>query len=74
LSLARATIRTTRWRKRVGSWTFLTRFGWTRMSGFGQTRFLPDAFLDSVDFDRMEIEYIDPDAKKKRSKDPRNAF
>ena len=28
----------------------------------------------SVDFDRMEIEYIDPDAKKKRSKDPRNAF
>ena len=41
---------------------------------FGQTRFLPDAFLDSVDFDRMEIEYIDPDAKKKRSKDPRNAF
>ena len=41
---------------------------------FGHTRFLPDAFLDSVDFDRMEIEYIDPDAKKKRSKDPRNAF
>ena len=41
---------------------------------FGQTRFLTDAFLDSVDFDRMEIEYIDPDAKKKRSKDPRNAF
>ena len=41
---------------------------------FGQTRCLPDAFLDSVDFDRMEIEYIDPDAKKKRSKDPRNAF
>ena len=41
---------------------------------FGQKRFLPDAFLDSVDFDRMEIEYIDPDAKKKRSNDPRNAF
>lgn len=41
---------------------------------FGQTRFLPDAFLDSVDFDRMEIEYIDPDAKKKRSKRPAQRF
>ena len=40
---------------------------------FGQTRFLPDAFMDAVDFQRLEIEYIDPDAKKKRSKDPRNA-
>lgn len=40
---------------------------------FGQTRFLPDAFLESVDFERMEIEYIDPDAPKRRSKDPRNA-
>lgn len=41
---------------------------------FGQTRFLPDAFMEAVDFDRMEIEFIDPDAKKKRSSDPRNAF
>lgn len=40
---------------------------------FGQTRFLPDAFVDSVDFQRLEIEFIDPDAKKKRSSDPRNA-
>ena len=40
---------------------------------FGQTRFLPDSFMDSVDFERLEIEYIDPDAKKKRSTDPRNA-
>lgn len=40
---------------------------------FGQTRFLPDAFLDAVDFERMEIEYIDPDAPKRRSQDPRNA-
>ena len=30
---------------------------------FGQTRFLPDAFMEHVDFDRLEIEYIDPDAK-----------
>ena len=41
---------------------------------FGQTRFLPDDFLESVDFQRMEIEFIDPDAKKKKSNDYRNAF
>ena len=41
-------------------------------SEFGQTRFLPDAFMEHVDFDRLEIEYIDPDAKKRRSRDPRN--
>lgn len=40
---------------------------------FGQTRFLPDAFMESVAFERLEIEFIDPDAKKKRSQDPRNA-
>ena len=41
---------------------------------FGQTRFLPDDFLEPVDFQRLEIEYIDPDAKKKKSADYRNAF
>lgn len=41
---------------------------------FGQTRFLPDDFLEAVDFQRMEIEFIDPDAKKKKSADYRNAF
>ena len=41
---------------------------------FGQTRFLPDDFLESVDFQRMEIEFIDTDAKKKKSTDYRNAF
>lgn len=41
---------------------------------FGQTRFLPDDFLEHVDFERMEIEFIDPDAKRKKSPDPRNAF
>jgi len=40
---------------------------------FGQTRFLPDDFMEPVSFQRMEIEFIDPDAKKKRSQDPRNA-
>jgi hypothetical protein len=32
---------------------------------FSQTRFLRDHFMDSVGFDRMELEYIDPDIKKK---------
>jgi hypothetical protein len=41
---------------------------------FGMTRFLPDAFFETVPFERLEIEYIDPDAPKKKSKDPRNAF
>ena len=40
---------------------------------FGQTRFLPDAFMEHVDFDRLEIEFIDPDAPKRTSRDPRNA-
>ena len=39
---------------------------------FGQTRFLPDSFMDHVSFERLEIEFIDPDAKRKRSNDPRN--
>ncbi len=41
---------------------------------FGMTRFLPDAFFEQVPFERMEIEYIDPDAPKGKSRDPRNAF
>lgn len=39
---------------------------------FGQTRFLADAFFESVSFQRLEIEYIDPDARKRKSQDPRN--
>ena len=41
---------------------------------FGMTRFLPDAFFESVPFQRLEIEYIDPDAPKKKSRDYRNEF
>ena len=41
---------------------------------FGMTRFLPDAFFEEVPFQRMEIEYIDPDAPKKKSRDFRNSF
>ncbi len=40
---------------------------------FGMTRFLPDAFFETVEFERLEIEYIDPDAPKRKSRDPRNA-
>ena len=41
---------------------------------FGMTRFLPDAFFEQVPFQRLEIEFIDPDAPKKKSNDYRNAF
>ena len=41
---------------------------------FGMTRFAPDAFFESVPFQWMEIEYIDPDAPKKKSRDYRNEF
>ena len=40
---------------------------------FGMTRFLPDAFFETVEFERLEIEYIDPDAPKRKSRYPRNA-
>ncbi len=32
---------------------------------FSQARFLSDHFVESISFDRMEVEYIDPDKKKK---------
>ena len=32
---------------------------------FNQARFLPEHFMESVPFDRMEVEFIDPDKKKK---------
>ena len=40
---------------------------------FGQTRFLPDAFFEAVPFERLEIEFIDTEAPKGQSRDPRNA-
>lgn len=39
---------------------------------FGQTRFLPDAFFEAVPFEHLEIEYIDPEAPRRKSNDPRN--
>ena len=32
---------------------------------FSQARFLPEHFIESVPFDRMEVEFVDPDQKKK---------
>ena len=34
---------------------------------FGLTPFLPEHFLESVHFDKLELQYIDPDKKKKRN-------
>lgn len=40
---------------------------------FQQTAFTKDHFVESVSFDRLEIELFDSDAKRKKSQDPRNA-
>ncbi len=32
---------------------------------FSQARFLREHFIEDVDFDRMEVEFIDPDKKKR---------
>lgn len=34
---------------------------------FSQARFLKEHFMEDVPFDRMEVEYIDPDKKKKEN-------
>lgn len=39
---------------------------------FGQTRFTQEHFLESIGFDRLEIEYINPLAPRQKSRDPRN--
>ena len=39
---------------------------------FGQTRFVAEHFVESIGFDRLEIEFINPRAQKKR--DYRNEF
>lgn len=39
---------------------------------FRQTRFSPGDFLDATHFDRMEIEYFEEGAPKRKSDDPRN--
>ena len=39
---------------------------------FAQTRFTQEHFIEHIPFDSLEIEYINPDAKKQRSRDHRN--
>ncbi|MBR3018249.1 MAG: hypothetical protein IKH57_14440 [Clostridia bacterium] len=34
---------------------------------FSQARFLKEHFVEDVPFDRMEVEFIDPDKKKKQN-------
>ena len=39
---------------------------------FGQTRFTKEHFVETISFDQLEIEYINPLAPKQKSRDPRN--
>lgn len=39
---------------------------------FAQTRFVQEHFIEHIDFDKLEIEFFNPDSKKQRSRDPRN--
>ena len=40
---------------------------------FGQARFLREHFVEETAFDRMEVEFIDPD-KKKKKQNPYSTF
>ena len=41
---------------------------------FRHTAFLPEHFMEDVEFQKLEIEYLEDDGKKRKSKDPRNQF
>ena len=41
---------------------------------FRRTHFLPEHFMEEVSFDRLEIEFLEDDARARRSTDPRNQF
>ena len=41
---------------------------------YGKTSFLQDHFVEDVDFQRLEIDFLDDTDTKKRSRDPRNDF
>ena len=43
-------------------------------SEFRRTQFLPEHFMEDVPFERLEIEFLEDDAKSRRSRDPRNQF
>lgn len=46
----------------------------SEFESFRRTAFTADHFVESIAFDRMEIEYLDDTGKKRRSTDPRNDF
>ncbi len=41
---------------------------------FRRTSFKPEHFIESVEFDAMEIEFLDDTGKRHKSDDPRNQF
>ena len=41
---------------------------------FRHTAFTQDHFVEEIPFDRMEIEFLEDDGKKRKSSDPRNQF
>lgn len=43
-------------------------------SSFRRTAFTAEHFIEEVDFDRLEIEFLDDTGKKRKSADPRNQF
>lgn len=43
-------------------------------ASFRRTFFRPEHFIEEVDFDRLEIEFLDDTDKKHKSEDPRNQF
>ena len=43
-------------------------------ANFRHTAFLPEHFMEDVSFQRLEIEYLDDEGKKRRSNDQRNQF
>ena len=44
------------------------------LAEFAKTWFRPSDFIESVRFDRLDIEVLYDDDRKRRSKDPRNDF
>ena len=39
-----------------------------------KTSFSPDHFIESVEFDKLEIDFLDDSDKKRKNSDPRNQF
>lgn len=44
------------------------------MENFRRTAFTAEHFVEEIDFDRLEVEFLDDTDKKRKSNDPRNQF